>query len=250
MLDCRSRLPSWPRSSQYRRVTTLLTNNRLSLAFLFVASASLTVDAGCGRAVLGPLGEGGASATNASSNSSSASNTNSSSVNNSSSTGQVCNCNSFCSALQECAGEFPQCVEVCENGAFEPDVMDCTCTANNCDEVFSCIEEPSVAVSVNSSSGSGGGGGFSPQCEQCANQAVEQQCNFEIQQCGSLPGCIEIFECMGNCGWQAGCEQQCVNGPPPAQDAFFSVIDCAICNACAGPCASSDISLLCSDQGG
>ena len=80
-----------------------------------------------------------------------------------------------------------------------------------------------------------------PGCDQCAQDAQQGgACSNAVQQCGNLPACVDLVDCLNDCpAADAACQQACANqAGQAAVDAYTAIIDCICDNACVQECAT------------
>jgi hypothetical protein len=86
------------------------------------------------------------------------------------------------------------------------------------------------------------GGNPQPQgCSECAQGAQQGgACANATQQCGNLPACVGLVECINDCpANDDACVQACANqAGQAAVDAYTNIIDCICDSACVQECAT------------
>jgi cysteine-rich repeat protein len=173
---------------------------------------------------------------------------------------QSCNADPQCSSLltcvfqcgnseacqQQCIGQFPgglpelqklgQCVEdtgcsdLCANGAGGLGGAGGAAGAAG----SGAFGGGGSAGSIGGSAGSGGGlscevlSTGDPQCDAC----YQDQCCDQGSACVNNAACLDVLDCLGSCGDEPFCQQQCVDNNPEGANLLFGVIECIN-----GPCS-------------
>ncbi|MEJ7731076.1 MAG: trypsin-like serine protease [Polyangiaceae bacterium] len=86
-----------------------------------------------------------------------------------------------------------------------------------------------------------GGNPPPPGCDQCAGDAQQGgACSNAVQQCGNLPACVDLVDCLNGCPPDDdACVQACATqAGQPAVDAYTGIIDCICDTACVQECAT------------
>jgi hypothetical protein len=93
-----------------------------------------------------------------------------------------------------------------------------------------------------SGSGSGGSGGSSvcdntDDCNNCRSCALSGECAQLYSDCRTSAACAGLDDCLGICGADLGCQQQCYTGNPNGVSLYNATADCLYCTACRSDCA-------------
>jgi hypothetical protein len=86
-----------------------------------------------------------------------------------------------------------------------------------------------------------------PQFGTTCNECLTDSCCLEIGQCEGDPACAALSDCVGACGGDAACVNQCVNAHPTGLDKLKAVLSCDASH-CASDCAG-DLGWLPSGNG-
>jgi hypothetical protein len=94
--------------------------------------------------------------------------------------------------------------------------------------------------------GSGAAGGGSGQhecdnrddCGSCSSCALNGPCSEAYTACQQSSACNGVDQCMGLCGFNDTCRQQCYSSNPEGASQYEAVLQCAYCNECPGDCVS------------
>ncbi|HVY47579.1 MAG TPA: hypothetical protein VHB21_16935 [Minicystis sp.] len=161
---------------------------------------------------------------------------------------QMCGCGEFCNILEQCGAPGNQCHQFCDQ--VPQDLKQCVCDIGpDCASLMMCFGQGPgqgpgpgpVTGSTMTGMGTGGGGGVSPQCANCANAALGNQCASQGQDCLNNPDCQNLITCDEQCGWDPMCVNSCNAMFPDAQMVVADTLTCAVCNNCQMDCSTSQI---------
>lgn len=94
----------------------------------------------------------------------------------------------------------------------------------------------------NEPAAAGAGAGGAPVCDDrdacsvCASCALNGPCSFVFNTCQQDPSCVGIDECIGLCGSDLTCKQQCYDANPAGVNNYEAVTICLYCHECPHDC--------------
>ena len=216
-----------------------------SLGWLGAALVVLALGACGGKVVVDQDGNGGGGGEGASSPASGSVGSGPSPANGtgtSTASGPGCGCQDACGQLRAC-GFSGDCGTFCAQAP--PELVQCICSTQGCG-FENCMGSSGQTSGSSGETGAGGtGGGFPGDCATCVNAQVDGPCAMLQANCDGDPACNQLLQCMESCNWTNPCIEMCVG--PGAGSAFYSLVNCAVCSQCFGPCRNSSLIQFCLD---
>jgi MYXO-CTERM domain-containing protein len=91
---------------------------------------------------------------------------------------------------------------------------------------------------VSTAASGGTGGGSADSCDTCVNDAGSGACASSLMACEASQDCVNLYNCIGQCGSDANCANTCGTQYPGGVNLLNAYDNCLCDTACPSQCAS------------